>query len=93
MGARLVARGRQAYDEDEMLRLASEAILHRIGEAVGRLGDEVVDAHAHVPWRLMKGMRNLMAHNYGAIDHNIVWNSLENDLPRDAAEVRKILDE
>lgn len=28
---RLVARGREAYEGDEMLRLAAEALTHRVG--------------------------------------------------------------
>ncbi len=90
VGARLVARGRAAYDADEMLRLAAEAILHRIGEAVVRLGADFLEAHPTVSWRQMKGMRNLIAHRYGAVDHNILWNTLERDLPREAAEVRRV---
>lgn len=92
IGARLVERGRDAYDNDEMLRLAAEAILHRIGEAVARLGDDFTKAHRQVSWRPMKGMRNLVAHEYGAVDYNILWNSLEHDLPREAVEVQRILD-
>ncbi|MBZ5734436.1 DUF86 domain-containing protein [Nocardioides sp. TRM66260-LWL] len=91
MADRLVARGREAYDGDEMLRLAAEAIVVRIGEAVSRLGDEVVERHPRVRWRPMRGMRNLVAHEYGAVDHGILWNALERDLPREAAEIRRIL--
>lgn len=91
-GARLIARGRKAYDEDEMLRLAAESVIHRLGEAVSRLSDDVVAANPQVQWRGMKGMRNVVAHVYGAIDHNLVWNSLADHLPGDAAEVQKILD-
>jgi uncharacterized protein with HEPN domain len=91
-GSRLVARGRDAYDADEMLPLAGEAILHKIGEAVARLSDGFTQAHPQVHWRPMKAMRNLVAHEYGAIDYNIVWNSLERDLPREAVEVQQILD-
>lgn len=91
-GARLVARGRDAYDRDEMLRLAAESVLHRIGEAVARLGDEFTEAHPGVSWRQMKGMRNIVAHEYGAIDYAIVWTALEQDLPREAEAVRRILD-
>lgn len=92
-GARLVERGRLAYDDDEMLRLAAEAILHRVGEAVARLGEPFTKTNPQVNWRPMKGMRNLVAHEYGAIDYNIVWNALERELPREAAEVRRILDQ
>jgi uncharacterized protein with HEPN domain len=91
-GARLVARGRATYDADEMLHLAAEAILHRIGEAVARLSDDFTKAHPQVHWRPMKGMRNLVAHEYGAVDYNILWNSLEHDLPHEAIEVQRILD-
>jgi len=89
--ARLVQRGRTAYDEDEMLRLAGEAIVHRIGEAVGRLDEGFTKAHPEVSWRPMRGMRNIVAHDYGAIDAAILWNSLAVDLPREAGRVRAIL--
>jgi uncharacterized protein with HEPN domain len=90
-GARLVARGRAAYDRDEMLRLAAESVLHRIGEAVARLSDEFTQAHPGVSWRRMKGMTSIVAHEYGA-DGDLVWAALERDLPREAGEVQRILD-
>ncbi len=92
-GARLVSRGHDAYNQDEMLRFAAEAVLQRIGEAVARLGDDFTMAHPGVSWRQMKGMRNIVAHEYGAVDYEIVWKALERDLPREADEVRRILTE
>ncbi|MDK1473024.1 DUF86 domain-containing protein [Streptomyces sp. 549] len=89
---RLVTRGREAYDGDEMLRLSGEAILHRIGEAVARLDDDFTAAHPEVRWRAMKGMRNLVAHDYGAVDHDILWNAIAHNLPQEAAHVQRILD-
>jgi uncharacterized protein with HEPN domain len=93
--ARLVARGKGDYDDDEMLRLAAEALLHKVGEVVARLDrdePELVAAHPEVSWRPMKGMRNLVAHDYGAVDPEIVWTTLEKSLPREAKQVRRILD-
>ncbi|HRY08972.1 MAG: DUF86 domain-containing protein [Actinobacteria bacterium] len=89
---RLVARGRRAYERDEMLPLAAEAILHRVGEAVSRLPEGFVTAHPQVRWRLMKGMRNLIAHECQVVDSSIVWNTLAHELPVDAASIRAILD-
>ncbi|HET7389096.1 MAG TPA: HepT-like ribonuclease domain-containing protein [Nocardioidaceae bacterium] len=91
MAARLVARGRAAYDADETLRLAAEAVLHKIGEAVARLPDEFVAAHPEVPWRSMKGMRNIVAHAYEQVDYQIVWNSLERRLPLETQRIRDLL--
>lgn len=95
-GARLVARGRKEYQDDEMLRLAAEALLHKIGEAVARLDREdpaFIAAHPEVDWRPMKGIRNLVAHDYGAVDYDIVWNALERNLPQEAKQIRRILDD
>lgn len=46
----------------------------QIGELVGGLTEEYRNAtKEHVQWNEIKGMRNLVAHNYGGIDLEIVW--------------------
>lgn len=91
--SRLVARGKAAYDQDEAIRLAAEAILHKIGEAVSRLPDEFVQAHPEVPWRAMKATRNLVAHAYEQVDYQIIWNAFAVRLPAESERIRAILDE
>lgn len=88
MAARVVERGQPAYQRDETLRLAAEAITHRIGEAVNRLSDAYLADQPLVPWRQIRAMRNLVAHDYGRVDHQMVWNTLVIDLPSLAAFVR-----
>jgi uncharacterized protein with HEPN domain len=39
----------------------------------------------------MKGMRNVVAHEYGFIDYRIVWRALKDVLPHDVAEIQRIL--
>jgi uncharacterized protein with HEPN domain len=90
MAARLVARGRAAYDGDEALRLAAEAITHRIGEAVSRLSEEFVTDHPQIEWRKIKGMRNIITHEYARIDYEIVWNALTLRVPEIAVFVRRV---
>lgn len=65
--------------------------MRRIGEAVARLDEQFTTTHSSVHWRPMKGMRNVLAHDYGAVDYDIVWNALARHLPGEAAEVRRIL--
>ena len=76
MAARLVARGRAAYDGDEALRLAAEAITHRIGEAVSRLSEDFVTDHPQIEWRKVKSVRNIAAPEYARIKSEIVWKCL-----------------
>lgn len=89
--ARIVKRGRAAYDEDETLRLAGEALTHRIGEAVARLSDAFIADHPEIEWRNIKGMRNIIAHDYGRVDYAILWNALAVDVPELASYVRNLL--
>jgi uncharacterized protein with HEPN domain len=93
MAERLVRRGRAAYDQEEALRLASEAILHKIGEAVARLPDDFIDSHPEIPWRAMRATRNLVAHRYEQVDHEILWNALVQRLPEHAQRIRAILED
>jgi uncharacterized protein with HEPN domain len=89
--ARLVARGKPAYDADEALQLAGEAILRRIGEAVARLPDSFTSDHPVIEWRKMKQMRNIVAHDYARVDHEIVWTALEGKMPDLTAYVERLL--
>lgn len=91
--ARLVARGKESYDSDEAVRLAAEAILHKIGEAAARLPDEFVADHPGVAWRSMKATRNIVAHQYEQVDYGIIWNALVHRLPVEAERIREILAE
>jgi len=43
--------------------------------------EEVVSAHAEVPWRDMSDMRNVIVHGYHQVDLKIVWDTIQNDLP------------
>lgn len=89
--SRLVGRGKDTYDSDEAMRLAAEAILHKIGEAVNRLPEDFIAAHPDVAWRSMKATRNIVAHEYEQVDYDIIWNALANRLPVEADRIRQIL--
>ena len=88
----LVSRGRDRYDADRMLRLAAEAIASRIGEAVARLSPELVRDHPEIPFRPAKAMRNFVSHEYDRVDPQVVWVTLESQVPALAEQVRRLLD-
>lgn len=46
------------------------------------MGDETRARHSDIPWRAISGMRNIFAHDYGRLDRDAVWTSIERDLPR-----------
>ena len=55
-----------------------------IGEAATKAMDayaEFIQAHAEVPWRSMRNMRNRMAHGYFDINLEVVWETVQDWLP------------
>lgn len=91
---RLVERGKAAYDADEMLRHAAEAILIRAGEGVDRIdkqGTSLVEDHPELELRRLKDARNLVAHGDDIVDHEILWSILQNNLPAVAEGIRRFL--
>ena len=60
-----------------------DAVLRRfeiIGEAASRLATETQALFPHLPFRAMRGMRNIIAHDYGDVDLDQVWQTASADL-------------
>lgn len=88
---RLVKRGKDAYDADEMLQYAGEMICIGIGEAATRLTDQLVSAHPEIRFRLMRRQRNFAAHRYDVLDPEIIWETLATEFPKDKAKIAELL--
>ncbi len=52
-----------------------------IGEAVRGIPDEIVAANPEIPWAEMRGIRNVVVHDYFGISHMILWDTAKEDLP------------
>ena len=80
-----------AFDADRKTVDAVERNLEIIGEATANLPDEVLDRWPEVPWRYMKGVRNLLAHEYFGVDVGIIWQTIQEDLPAITPLLHKVL--
>lgn len=87
--AEIVARGKEAWDRDRLLRLAGEAVISRIGDASSKLPENVRAAIPSVPWDEIRANRVLVAHVYHRIDAEILWSTLTADVPRLALEITR----
>ena len=64
----------------------------QIGELVGGLTDDFKAENNHIPWRAIKGMRNVVVHKYGEVDMETLWDALTNDLPKLKENCKKLLE-
>jgi uncharacterized protein with HEPN domain len=61
-----------------------DSIIHNffiIGEAAGKIPEEIQEKYNKIDWRGIIGMRNIIAHGYFSIDPDIVWKTIQDDLP------------
>lgn len=77
----VVAGGRTAFDRDLDRQDATLRRLQTLSESAQRLSGELKERHPRMPWRQIAGMRNRLVHAYLGVDLDLVWSTLEADLP------------
>ena len=77
----LAKRGRRAYDADIAVARACQFDIVRLAADIERLGEAWIDTHPSVPWQLIRGMRNRIAHDYRTVDDDIVWEVVTEHVP------------
>ena len=70
---------------------AIERNLEFIGEAARRISEGFRTTHADIPWRQVIGQRNILAHEYGQIDHELLFRTANEDVPALAVALRQIV--
>jgi uncharacterized protein with HEPN domain len=62
-----------SYISDSMRRMAIERGLEVIGQAAQRVSPRFRESHPEIPWRSLVGLRNVLAHEYGELRHDRLW--------------------
>jgi len=52
-----------------------------MGEVGKRIPGEAKRQSPEIPWRAMSGMRDKMIHEYSGIELEVVWKTIQEDLP------------
>ena len=78
---RYAARGREAFEADELIQSWFVRHLQIIGEAARALPEEIRAKMPDIPWSQVIGMRHILVHDYFGIDTEVVWDAVQRDLP------------
>lgn len=55
--------------------------LEVIGEAARRIPDSIKEKYHDIPWNRVVGLRNVIVHGYFAVDFEIIWKIIKDQLP------------
>jgi len=80
------------YLGDLLLRSGVERQFEIVGEALRQADVLDPDIQDSVPdLRLIVGMRNRIIHGYNVVDNKVVWDTVQNDLPRLTEQLKVVL--
>jgi len=72
----------EIFDQDEDFQRSISFSILQIGELSGGLSEEYRKKTSNrIQWGPIKGMRNMVAHSYGSMDRQIIWETAIVDIP------------
>jgi uncharacterized protein with HEPN domain len=81
----------ESYAVDRMRVRALERTLEIVGEVARLVSHEQKSAIPGVPWQVINGQRNVLAHLYGKVDHFQLYKTASEDIPELIATLRKVI--
>jgi uncharacterized protein with HEPN domain len=79
-----VTRGRSLADFEAswQLRWLVQRAIEIISEASRAIPDELAHTRPEIPWRRVRGIGNVLRHDYEGLSDRIIWNVVVDELPR-----------
>jgi uncharacterized protein with HEPN domain len=84
-------RQRADLEHDRMFVHALVRCIEIVGEAASRISAQCRAEIPRIPWSDVVGMRNRLIHAYFDIDLDLLWNTVQDDLPPLIVELEKIV--
>lgn len=81
------------FDTDKVRYYGIVKMTEIIGEAAYKLTDDFVESHPDVPWKVIRGMRHYLVHEYYQVSKEGIWDTLTNDLPELRPFIVKYIEE
>ena len=85
----LASRGRSAFDADDAMALAFEAICNRVGDIAKKLMAADPGRYSSALWSSAARNRDFVVHQYHRIDLDVLWNTVTESLPRLSEEIKR----
>ena len=71
----------KAFLKDKGLSAGTVFYIAQIGKLTAHFSDEFKEEHSEIPWREIKGMRNILIHEYHTASPKTIWETATEDIP------------
>ncbi|MFA9466397.1 MAG: DUF86 domain-containing protein [Velocimicrobium sp.] len=72
----------ETFSKDSVYQNAVALCVLQIGELTTHFTEDFKNTYNEMPWNQIKALRNVVAHNYGKIDKETLWETISNDIPQ-----------
>ena len=80
--SRLFGKSKKEFIENYAYHSSCSMLIQTIGEVVKKISSDFLEKVTEIPWKDIKKMRNLFAHDYDhSLDFEIVWDTIEQNIP------------
>ncbi len=77
-----ISFSKETFFNNKQVQYSIAFSILQIGELVGKLSDELRErTKQEIDWQAIKGMRNIIVHDYGEIRLQVVWDVATRDIP------------
>ncbi len=87
----IAGKDKTELQHNRVLELALIRLVEIVGEASVKVSSETQAKYPSIPWPQVIGMRNRLIHGYDSVDLDVLWDTIEVDLPPLIAEIEKIM--
>jgi len=81
---------REEFLKDSEIQDATLMRLQVIGENIKNIPWELKKKNKEIKWRKFEKLRNIISHKYDAINYNLIWSFIENNLEELKTAILKI---
>ena len=81
----------QQFERDALRQNAVMKAVEIVGEAASRLTAETKEELPGIEWGKVIGMRHRLVHDYFAVDYDILWEVVQNDLPKLISQLKSVV--
>lgn len=88
-------RSEDEFMRNPVFRNACSMPMMQAGELAKHLSDTFVQSDSltsGTPWRAIKGMRNLFAHDYHAMNYEVIWETAMKNIPELEEHIQTLLE-